>query len=599
MALKHEKRLLQKAEIALGREGTAEAARFPEVRNEIVALKKLEQEQKEVALRIARIEEALKRIEAQRQENLRAQNEAIAKLEQEKRPLVERRDEAKVVADRCDAELATVEGRLKQNEAADRELVKKISTLGATQPPPADLETQMDRLTAQRARLPREKEQMEHARLGSNDACRSAREKLAAAEALVAQADKEIAKVRAEFEARDRELAESARAQQEEVKQARAQHQTVEEKKNPAYLNIGRHLASQGIAPPSAPHLLTNVQHHRAAVDRHAEHKEELARLSAQIDKQELRKFYFTVFSLLVLLAIVLPLISQSPSKREWLPAQTSGILSFQVEQVNKRALITKWRNQEPELWTKVTTGLYGAAARVPDLNLTDQAYRVTRAFSLPQARGIMEYDLVETRDDLAPILRSVARDSSFNKTTISGLTVLQRSDVALGRVGPRTLAVGSLDEVEKLVHVRLGIEPDLKVEVPLLKQFQALKPESAIRLVTDSPTDLNSFTGPIFADSLLKSATLLAFETTLAIPARAHLFLTVTDDGKAKELAAGLRNASDHWLGLPGSDFVLSTEAPKVDQKGDTLDLHFDIPEGAARLLLQRLAKVQPASSL
>ena len=33
-------------------------------------------------------------------------------------------------------------------------------------------------------------------------------------------------------------------------------HQVVEERKNPAYLNIGRHLGSQGIAPPNAPHLL-------------------------------------------------------------------------------------------------------------------------------------------------------------------------------------------------------------------------------------------------------------------------------------------------------------------------------------------------------
>ena len=63
LALKHEKRVLQKEEIALGREGTAEAANFPEVRSEIVALKKLEQEQKEVAVRITKIEEALTEIE--------------------------------------------------------------------------------------------------------------------------------------------------------------------------------------------------------------------------------------------------------------------------------------------------------------------------------------------------------------------------------------------------------------------------------------------------------------------------------------------------------------------------------------------------------
>src|SRR6058998_1596504 len=60
MALRHQRRLLQRSEINLGREGTAQAANFPELRNEIVALKKLEQEQREVALRIARIEEGIK-----------------------------------------------------------------------------------------------------------------------------------------------------------------------------------------------------------------------------------------------------------------------------------------------------------------------------------------------------------------------------------------------------------------------------------------------------------------------------------------------------------------------------------------------------------
>src|SRR5256885_10253551 len=81
MALRHEKRLLQKSEINLGREGTSQAANFPELRNEIVALKKLEQEQKEVALRITQIEESIKKIETDRQRNLQEQTEAMSKLE--------------------------------------------------------------------------------------------------------------------------------------------------------------------------------------------------------------------------------------------------------------------------------------------------------------------------------------------------------------------------------------------------------------------------------------------------------------------------------------------------------------------------------------
>jgi hypothetical protein len=595
MALKHEKRVLQKSEIALGREGSAEAAKFPEVRNEIVALKKLEQEQKEVAVRIAKIEEALKQIDAQRQENSREQDATLAKLEEEKRPLVERRNEAKSAADRCEKELATVERRIQQNDDADRDLLKKLSALQATEPAPADLEAQMERIGAERAQLPREKAEMVQARLGSADACRSAKEKLAAEEMLVAQADKNIARVRGEFEVRDRTLNESSRAQHEEVKQARQQHQTVEEKKNPAYLNIGRHLASRGIAPPSAPHLLADVQRRRAAVDRHEEHKEELALLSGQIDKQELRKFYFTIFSLLALLAIILPLISQSPTKRDWLPQETLAIVSIDIDQFNKGPLPNRWRKEQPDQWQRVATGLLGLAARTPALNLVHDARRVTRALTIEENSRQQEYVLVEARGDLAPIIRNITQDESFTKSTVTGLVVWQRPDVTVARVGPKTLAVGSLGEVDKLVQVRLGTQPDLKIDDPLLKRFQDLDPDNALRLVARTPTDLPTLFGSIFPPEFLEASQLLGLELTLTTPAKARLLVRPADTAKAKELAAGLQNEPGRWLTIPGSDFVLSAEPPKVEQKNENLDIRFDIPEGAARLLLQRLAKVQP----
>jgi hypothetical protein len=598
IALRHEKRVLQKAEIALGREGTAEAARFPEVRNEIVALKKLEQEQKEVAVRIAKIEVALKQIDLQRQENSREQSAALTKLEEEKRPLVERRNDAKAAAEGCDKELATVDRRLQENEAADRDLLKKLSTLQATEPAPADLQPQMEHIGAERARLPRERAEMAQARLGSAEACRCAKEKLATEEALVTQADKNIARVRAEFEARDRALNESSRTQQEEVRQARQQHQTVEEKKNPAYLNIGRHLGSQGIAPPSAPHLLTDVQRHRAAVDRHAEHKKQLALLSGQIDKQELRKFYFTIFSLLALLAIILPLVSQSPTKRDWLPQETIAILSLDIEQFNKNALPKRWHKEQPDLWQKVAAGLLGGAARTPALNLEREGRRVTRALTIEGNERQEDYVLVEARGDLTPVVRAINQDASFAKSTVAGLVVWQRPDVTVARVGPRTLAVGSLGQVDKLVQVRLGTEPDLKVDDPLLDRFQALDPNAALRLVTRSPIDLSRLFGPIFPAEFLEASQLLALEVKLDAPAKARLLVRASDPAKAKELAAGLQNEPARWLTLPDSDFVLSAQPPQVEQKDENLDLHFDIPDGAARLLLQRLAKVQPATT-
>src|SRR2546430_16534515 len=112
MILRHERRLLQKSEIALGREGTSQAANFPELRNEIVALKKLEQEQKEVAIRIAQIEEGIKKIEAQREENVKEQSEAMAKLDAEKKPILQRRNEAKRASELCERAVNGVERRI-------------------------------------------------------------------------------------------------------------------------------------------------------------------------------------------------------------------------------------------------------------------------------------------------------------------------------------------------------------------------------------------------------------------------------------------------------------------------------------------------------
>ncbi len=232
----------------------------------------------------------MKRLEEQRQENAKEQNQALGALEEEKAPLQQLRNEAKAAADLCDRELSGVDRRLEENDRADRELLQALTALQQKTPPPDDLDAQNSALGSRRAHLPEQRAEITRARAGSAEACRMAKEKLDQHQAKLDEIDKRIAAVRADFEGRDRTLNESSRTQQEILKEARTHHQTVEERKNPAYLNIGRHLATQEIAPPNAPHLLEDVSRHRAAMRKHTEHKEELAVLSSQIDKQELRK---------------------------------------------------------------------------------------------------------------------------------------------------------------------------------------------------------------------------------------------------------------------------------------------------------------------
>jgi hypothetical protein len=597
MALRHEKRLLQKSEINLGREGCAQAVNFPEVRNEIVALKKLEQEQREVASRIAQLEEGIKQIEAQRQENAREQSAAIAKLEEEKKPILQRRNDAKAAADVCDRELVGVDQRLQENDAADRELAKRLADLQVQTPPPSDLESQVATLNARRARLPTQREEITRARLGSAEACRNAKETLGTAQAELDVADKNIARVRGEFETRDRALSEDSRAQQDAIREARAHHQTVEERKNPAYLNIGRHLASQGIAPPSAPHLLKDVHRHREGVERHLAHTSELALLSSQIDKQELRKFYFSIVSVLVLLAIILPLVFQTPPRREWLPRETEAILSLNIDQFERGDLPKRWRKERATTWPNLWSSLLGHAAKTPMLNLSNDVLRVTRAVAPARKSVIEEFVLVEARTDLSRTVRALERDQSFARRTISGLPFWQKDGLAVARVGPRTIAVGGPEEVDELVQVRLGLKQDLKITGQLFDRFQALDQESAVRLISRDPPNLARIFHPIFARELLDSSQLLGLSLALKQPAKARLLIHMNGSAQASELAQRLHDEPQRWLHIQDSDLLLYEQPPEINRQNEDLEVRFTMPENSALLLLERLGKTDTAA--
>ena len=110
----------KEAKSRLGREGTSQAANFPELRNEIVALKKLEQEQKrEVALRIAQIEEGIKqhRGAAARATCSKSKTKRFQSWKLEKKPILQRRNDAKNAAELCEREVSAVERRIQENDA--------------------------------------------------------------------------------------------------------------------------------------------------------------------------------------------------------------------------------------------------------------------------------------------------------------------------------------------------------------------------------------------------------------------------------------------------------------------------------------------------
>ena len=438
----------------------------------------------------------------------------------------------------------------------------------------------------------------------------TAKEKLNTSESELAGLEKNMARTRSEFETRDKKLAESIKTQQQAAHDARTRHQTVEERKNPAYLSIGRHLSEKGVAPPNAPHLLEEAHRRRGAVDLQLKHQAELAQLSSQIDKQELRKFYFSAFSVLVLLAITLLVVFQSPRGREWLPQATDTILSINADQFERANLAKRWRDEKPKFWP----ALIGPAASVPGLNPSRDTARITRALTTNENGETKEFNLVQTRRGLAKVVRAVADDKNFRRRpqSINGLPVWERQSssarrvqpssriLRVARVGPATLAVGAPEEVDELVLVRLGMKPDLKITGQLFDRFQALDHESALRLISRDPPDLSRIFHPIFSRELIDASQLIGLAVNLQNPVKARILIKVNAPKNAANVARDLRTNPDQWLRLPDSSLLLYSQPPEIQTQGNSnLELRFTMPEDSARLLLERLAKTDTPAAV
>jgi len=246
---------------------------------------------------------------------------------------------------------------------------------------------------------------------------------------------------------------------------------------------------------------------------------------------------------------------------------------------------------------------LIGPAASVPGLNPSRDTARITRALTTDETGGTKEFNLVQSRRGLAKVIRTVAEDKNFRIRSINGLPVWERQSssaegavvqpaFALARVGPATLAVGSPEEVDELVLVRVGMKPDLKITGQLFDRFQALDHESALRLISRDPPDLSRVFHPIFARELLDASQLIGLAVNLQNPVKARILIKVNAPKNAADVARELRSNPEQWLRLPDSPLLLYSQPPEIQTQGSSdLELRFTMPEDSARLLLERLA--------
>jgi hypothetical protein len=140
---------------------------------------------------------------------------------------------------------------------------------------------------------------------------------------------------------------------------------------------------------------------------------------------------------------------------------------------------------------------------------------------------------------------------------------------------------------------VRLGMKPDLKITGQLFDRFQALDRDSALRLISRDPPDLARVFHPIFTRELLEASQLLGLAVNLQNPVKARVLIKVNSSKGADDLARSLHDKPQQWLRLPDSQLLLYSQPPEIQRHDrSNLELRFAVPEGSARLLLERLAK-------
>lgn len=271
---------------------------------------------------------------------------------------------------------------------------------------------------------------------------------------------------------------------------------------------------------------------------------------------------------------------------------ETEAVLSLNLDRFEKDDLPKRWSKEQPDIWAKVWSGLLGGASKTPVLNLSRDAARIIRAIATDPSGKTREFILVETRMELAPIVRVIDKDKSFARRTVAGVPVWERPDLTVARIGSATLALGTATEVDQLVEVRLGMQSDLKTTGQFYERFQSLDRDAAVRMISRDPAELSRVFHPIFTRELLDSCQLVGMALSLQNPARARLLVKFQSPERATQVASDLKDQPQRLLRLQDSDLLLYTQPPEVDRQDSSLEIRFSIPDNVARLLLQRLAR-------
>ena len=613
LALAHSHGALETAEIALGRMAwrRLEGMDEPAAHGAVATLRLLEGELAENAAQVAALGEKVKAQEAAREEARRETQATLAKIEEERRPVVQQEKEAQARLSEQSAALREHDRQTAELDAEHLGLLREHAQLqvtgGAADAEGAEgvraREMRRREINAQRAALPEKVARHKAARDATaapltelDVARRDLRERLV-------EFNRRAAEVRGTLAAKEKGVTATVAALNREIATIRRQADRIEEAKEEPFRQAGAVLANHDAQPdsPEAEKLYEEVVRQRQALRSLHELEANWQQESDAANRQDLRIFHFVWVSCCIILALSLLLVFRAPALREYLPENTESVVSLNVKRLSP-ADLAKALQEEPDVWQQLSVGLVRKVAAVPEIHLESDVVRVTRA-TVPGDET--DYLLVEMEStgDVDELIRTLNQAGSpFSVDIVDGLRRYTRwqdkeRGPSLARIGPKTLALGSYEAVEQLIHVRLGVRPDMRVDAEFLNEFARLDQDSALRVLTARPERLRTLTDPILSAALLDRERCdligLAVDLEPGRPVSARFLLRGTSAAQALSIANFLRASPDQALQLQAVGPNLFVEPPAVDQHGQGVEWRFRMTTPAAKEFLQRVSRL------
>jgi hypothetical protein len=596
IALANARKIVEKAEVALGRRAWRELAEDPAVRPAYESLQRLDAEVIDANERVVELELRIHEHEAAREASHREHATETAQLETERRP----------VRETLAAALARLEQHqqtLREQQARKTALQAELSALDKEQKrafratAEADRAEQQAQAAAKRAALAEQIAAVDAVLETAAAPVRAIEEEIKQARVALSDFEASAQRSQTRLSIRERTTTLSIAGVLKEIAASRREARRVEQQKDVFFLVIGRRLAERDEAPPEAEDLFATARRCRLSYERLINLDAGWHQESQNANRQDLRIFNFVAVTMAVLLAVTILLILRTPSRRDWLPSNTEAIVSLNVSRFTNADFTRSLQAQEPDTWQQVWTGLVQKVAEVPEIDVRAQVSRITHALAPSTHHGApVDYLLVEMRGSLdldTWVREQLARKGDFQPADVDGLTMYTKGEVAVAQIGPETLALGSADAVRELIRVRLGLQDDLKSDAQFFSQFQRLDDDSAFRLVTDQPTELTYLTDPLLNTQLLSDCQALGLTIDLHQPASAVFLLNGHNAAAVERIAKLLQTQPDQVLQLQSAAPNLFIEPPTIRIHDNQVEWRFKMTQPAARALLQRVSRL------